>query len=103
MRNVFFLAAIPFFSSCEKDEPIEPQTAKTPASIEEYYPLSIGNYWIYQQFIYENGTKTVGRIDSTVITNDTLIDGKKYYVLRGTEYFDRNWEHSKYYVILQAT
>jgi len=82
-KLVAFFMAVSLLSSCKKEEDNEIKT--------EYLPLSIGNYWIYKDFkIDSSGNETANSsLDSVIITRDTIINRKKYYVLEG-EYYPFN-------------
>ncbi len=87
MRKLFFyLILIPlFFSSCKKEETI----ACPPApEIPNYLPMSVGDYWVYENFYVDTlgNDSSIGVIDSVYISTDTVINGKTYYVFRGTNY-----------------
>jgi len=53
-----------------------------------YYPLSIGNYWVYNHYdVSESGELTeTDIIDTVTVTRDTLVGGVVYYVLEGGYY-----------------
>ena len=54
----------------------------------DFLPMQTGNYWVYGHYKID----TLGnvfdeeRADSVVITGDTLVNGKQYYVFEGTNY-----------------
>jgi hypothetical protein len=81
MRKLFLLIiATSILTSCQKDNSPKIQT--------NYLPLEIGNYWIYHYFEIDTlGNETaMSMIDSVVISRDTIINHKKYYVFEGTNY-----------------
>lgn len=82
---VFFLAAALISCKKEKTDPIDnnPETDQT-----DYFPLSIGNYWIYQHFEIDSLNHETEKqvFDSIAITADTIYRNNKYYVLEGTNY-----------------
>jgi hypothetical protein len=58
------------------------------SGMDSYFPLCEGNYWIYDHYrIQQDGTETLllNNRDSIVITHDTIINSKKYYVYEGTD------------------
>jgi hypothetical protein len=76
-KLVLIVGVIGCLFSCEKNDKKDEIGNLNSA----YLPMSVGNYWIYQiydldSYGNENQTNT---FDSTVITKDTLINGKKYY------------------------
>jgi hypothetical protein len=81
MKKMYLLITMAtFLWSCQKDN-------ETPTQV-SYLPLKIGNYWIYQYVqIDTSGIETIlPKTDSIVISRDTIINHKKYYVLEGTNY-----------------
>ena len=82
MRKLIFLGlAITLTISCEKDSPNDP--AET-----NYYPLEIGNYWIYRHFKMPNegGEVAMFNYDSVFIDQDSVINGNKYFVIKKVGY-----------------
>lgn len=76
MKNVMFLLlAFLFLYSCQETE------FSNSNNTSDYLPMSIGNYWVYQQFIKNlDGTEEATQIfDSTYIKSDTIINGKRYF------------------------
>jgi len=95
MRNLFALImAAAFLISCEQE------TDKVNEII--YFPLEIGNYWIYQHYdIDSSGNETQKSLmDSILITRDTIINGNQYFVLQGT-YYPYTHNHSEIVFILR--
>jgi hypothetical protein len=86
MRKLFYLGfVIILFASCEKDDSnsINDSVEKT-----NYFPLGIGNYWIYKHYDIDSlGNETErDRIDSVIINRDTIINNNQYFILEGTNY-----------------
>lgn len=81
-KPIFILSFLSLlaFSACHKDEETLPEDS-LPVIVENYLPLTVGNYWIYEEFqIDTNGTATdLGKIDSCYIEKDTLINNKTYF------------------------
>jgi hypothetical protein len=84
----YFLLLVPMsilVDSCHKKE----QVAELPAPQIEppsnlpatFYPLKVGNYWIYQQFTFDaQGFETkFDTFDSVYILSDTLLRGRKFF------------------------
>lgn len=80
--------ALSFLSSCKNDD-------DTPILIADHYPLSIGNYWVYQNVGIDSiGVETINTIiDSIVIKSDTVLNTKRYFILEGIKYTynSNNW------------
>ena len=77
-KIVFLFLILNCFLSCKKDKIDESPEAKT----SRYYPLSVGNYWIYQNSVYNLDTytaTTTNDIDSIKITGTKMIGGDLYY------------------------
>ena len=89
MRKLFLPGLIAFvIVSCENtpsnpgiDDPVLPPDAG-------YFPLTIGSSWVYQHVnIDQLGQETFrDETDSVVVSKDTLINGKLYYVFEGNNY-----------------
>lgn len=56
--------------------------------IVDYLPMQTGNYWIYGHYEIDTLGKVTdeARTDSVVITGDTLINNKQYFIFEGTNY-----------------
>jgi len=63
-----------FVASCNKQstEPTDSQNAKN------YFPLEVGNYWIYRL----NGGEKSGKLDTVRVIGTKIIEEKKYFVLQ---------------------
>lgn len=90
--GIFLMSA---FVACEK------KSDETNPNAEDlnYFPLSIGSYWIYDCFEMDStGKETiVSRNDTIKITGDTLINGNEYSVFYGKEYAINSWIREFYY------
>lgn len=88
MKNLFVFFAIAFslilIGSCQKDE-IDDKPEETQKHI-EHLPLKTGNYWIYEHYEIDSLGNEIkkSKIDSVIITGDTIINDKTYSVLKGT-------------------
>ncbi|BDS13588.1 hypothetical protein [Aureispira anguillae] len=82
MKVEIFLVAICaclMFFSCKKDtDQVEPE----PSTENDYVPLNVGNYWVYQMYAQNaNGDwHPTGQLDSIHIGEDTIMNGETYYV-----------------------
>lgn len=84
MRNLFFLSMfLLVFFSCKKDE--SDDTSQNNQTYDNYFPLKIGNYWVYQyNKLDSNGiTSPVEMVDSIAVDRDTIIQSKSYFILAG--------------------
>jgi len=92
MSKLFYLGlVIILLASCKKDDS---SVQNIPVEKNSYFPLKIGNYWIYKHYdIDQLGNETeMDRTDSVLITRDTIIDSKQYFVLEGKDYpYNKNW------------
>lgn len=94
MKNLIFLTG--FFAvliSCENQNE---QISNAPDTVKDYFPMEVGNTWIYEHFridLYGNSTR-LPLIDSVVVTKDSLIAGNLFYVFEGTDYFRKGKEWS---------
>ena len=74
---MFFLL---LFTGCNRDEPLIPL-----CNPEKYFPLKIGNYWIYRYYkVYLDGGTGNEFTDSMYISSDTLMLGYRFFHLQGT-------------------
>ena len=74
------LALSLLFVSCKKEEKGTDQTPITKAS--DYFPMSVGNYWVYEMFeIDTNGNEVnMGWLDSIYVSEKEVIRGETYYL-----------------------
>lgn len=96
MKNVMlFLGVLTCFYSCKKTDDSLSTTVNnsgnTAVDNSSYTPMSVGNYWIYQEYNIDSvGNVTQSStVDSTVISKDTLINGKKYFRFDKYEYYSK--------------
>lgn len=79
MKNALLLFATAIlFTACQKDL-VDPTNTPTTTNTTnngsgDYYPLAAGNTWQYSSTSYGNYT-------NTILDKDTLIEGKKYFVV----------------------
>ncbi|MCP4314058.1 MAG: hypothetical protein GY790_22630 [Bacteroidetes bacterium] len=82
MRKLFLLGMIAsLFVSCEESDPLNTKEL-------DYFPLEVGNYWIYQHFnIDASGSELATSVtDSILVSGDTIINGQRYSILEGTNH-----------------
>lgn len=65
-----------------------------PQVVFNYLPMKTGNYWVYRHYQIDtlgNVTETQ-RTDSVIISGDSMINDKRYFVFKGTHYpYNPNW------------
>lgn len=84
MRALFYLGFVTIlFASCEKSDS---NLIVTSEENKDYFPLGIGNYWIYSHYeVDSSGNETErDRIDSITVSRDTVINNYQYFVLEQT-------------------
>lgn len=82
---VIIASVIILFSSCSKveDEILLHETD----SSSRYFPMNVGNYWIYDEYRVEQGGEVpIGLPDSTYIEKDTLINGNQYFMFLSSSF-----------------
>ncbi len=91
MKNLFytlsFLLIILFISACEKDKICT--TSDPCAPTMRYFPMAIGNYWIYEVAHYDASTEIetiTGKKDTIRIIGDTLIGSDLYYTFEKDQF-----------------
>jgi hypothetical protein len=76
------------FMACDKDKNDDPDTPPGPGSptIEDFAPLAIGNYWVYERYQSDSlGNETLTtETDSVAVVGDTIANDNIYFVLQGT-------------------
>jgi hypothetical protein len=87
--SIVIIASVSVFINGCKKEVIEQCTctnAPTPSSLNTNYhfPKTIGSYWIYENDNMDStyNITSVAGIDSVFIKNDTVINGKTYFIKR---------------------
>lgn len=90
IRIFIFLACTAFIFSCKKDNL---EVTCDNQLTDSYFPLTVGSYWIYQWYsVDSSGMEEIleNKIDSVMVTKDTLIGGYQYAVLEGRYSFGGN-------------
>ncbi|MDA3911988.1 MAG: hypothetical protein PF448_11600 [Bacteroidales bacterium] len=78
MRKIVLVLAIcSIIYSCQKDENVNEEINDSL----EYFPLSVGNYWIYQGVMIDTNLveESLLSTDSVFISKDTIINNLKYF------------------------
>ncbi len=87
MKNLVILIVLSvLLISCQKKEqnPVAPVESNN--KVTDYYPLTIGNYWIYEFSQGDSSSNLTyqNKIDSIYVEKDSLINGKIFKVLKST-------------------
>ncbi|GBD87654.1 hypothetical protein BMS3Abin03_01588 [bacterium BMS3Abin03] len=80
MKNLLFflLLLLAAFAGCNKEDNIVTPAAKTL----EIVPLKVGNVWSYQTTTYDTSGNIISTsVDSFSIVSDTIINGRKTFIL----------------------
>ena len=81
-NNLIFILLLIFFLFISCDENDSNPTSPTPnnESVLDYYPLEVGNLWIYELYEADSSLDFISRnrFDSVYIKNDTIINGVNY-------------------------
>jgi hypothetical protein len=82
---IFFVLSI-LYVSCNKNDSNPLTTSESNATAADYFPLSAGNYWIYEFYSADSTLNFTDQntIDSIYIEKDTLINGQTYKVLKSS-------------------
>ena len=85
---ILFVVAIAFLS-CEKSE------TNSTEKVSDYFPLKVGNYWIYQSYLCDSLDFDCQEyeIDSIYISKDTIMNGNTYFKIEGTRF---GWEEKMF-------
>ena len=79
MKNVILILVSVIFilSSCIKD----PEDPVIQESVLDYYPLSVGNYWVYQRSFCDSTWNHCDSLltDTSKVVKDTVINNHTYY------------------------
>ena len=78
MKKLFLVGMMSSLAlaSCKKDE-------NKPSVTTNYFPLAVGNYWVYNVYRtnLSTGKDSLIGTDSTYVKKDTLIKNQKYFIL----------------------
>ena len=78
LKYLLLLTVVVVLFSCKKKNDNQTPSAYT------YYPMKVGNYWVYEWFYTDTTgvyTGNSGPADSVYVRTDTVINGNTYYVL----------------------
>lgn len=89
MKPYLLIFSAFFIASCTTDD-TSINTGVTDPTTKEYYPLTVGSYWVYD--VYEADTSltklTLVETDSVVVIKDTVINGSTYVLVRRSFFGD---------------
>ena len=82
-KYLFFGFTFPFLIACNKDE-------KLNTVVIDYYPLGVGNYWIYQNYLIDTSglVNELSFMDSVTVVGDTSLSGNIYKHVKSYEITD---------------
>jgi len=99
--SLIILIAAFIFSSCKKQDSNPVTSASTQETVTDYFPLQIGDYWIYQ--VYTADTSLVftatNTYDTLRVEQDTLLNGINYKVFNGGLSISGLWRDSADYIV----
>lgn len=84
LKHFFILLVIITLISCKKNDDADPNTPQVQDPItNDYFPMNIGNYWVYEFQTKDPSGNIVGNTsyDTLKIVSDTVIANETYYVL----------------------
>ena len=90
---VFILGAVISLSSCSKNDSGLVQTPVPEEKVTDYFPLTVGNYWVYQLFRADTSMVPFpsGYFDSTYVEKDTVVNGKPFKKVTTHSYLFETW------------
>jgi hypothetical protein len=81
--SILTLVFLIFLGACQKEDNNQTNTAKE--TVNEYMPLAVGNYWVYQHSLCDSGEVNCEAVvtDTNKVIKDTMIRGHLYYRIDG--------------------
>ncbi|MDI1232763.1 MAG: hypothetical protein PSX81_00620 [bacterium] len=88
------------YTACKKKE-VQPKQVETPATAMAYFPLSVGNYWIYEQFETDknNVIKSLNVYDSVYIVKSETLNNKTVYTVCDQDRINPKPDSLKQYIV----
>ncbi|MEQ8325352.1 MAG: hypothetical protein RID18_10060 [Cytophagales bacterium] len=79
------LSSLVLFACSKEDEEF---VVPSIASSKDYFPLEIGNFWVYENYDIDTlgQASKLSMTDSIYISKQIVVNGFKYYVLEGSHY-----------------
>ena len=97
-RSIVISMMALFVASCKKEgsNPVQPIGAQE--KVTDYYPMGVGNYWIYQYYASDSTLNFVDQniIDSVYIEKDSVYNGNVYAVV-WSSYLAIRHSHTRFF------
>lgn len=85
MKICFVIISCAFLFSCTKDKGDILVNAPVINPLINFFPLTVGNYWVYEIFTIDtNNNETLTGTDSVYVSKDTIINENIYYKIIGS-------------------
>jgi len=90
-RIIPFVLLLLTLNACKKDDPVPADNGTSSADVPTYFPLAIGNYWVYNFQSYDPDGVPFGTtsVDSLQVVGDSLINDELYYQLETSKPVER--------------
>lgn len=89
-----------FFTSCRKEDSTSTTPITTQETVNDYFPLNTGNYWVYKQTSLDSSGNIIPNTwgnDSIVVKNDTVINNKTYHTIIEYNFLGSPNPHNHFY------
>jgi hypothetical protein len=89
-QSIVILIMALFVASCKKDESNPVENNGVQEKVTDYYPLEVGNYWIYEYYTSDSTLNFINQniIDSVYIEKDSVCNGNVYAVVWSSYWSD---------------
>jgi len=79
-----------FIASCKKEGSNPVESIGTQEKVTDYYPLEVGNYWIYEYYTSDSTLNFIDQhlIDSVYVEKDSIYNGNVYAVVWRSAYWN---------------
>jgi flagellar basal body rod protein FlgG len=90
---LILITGLMVITACKKENPDQQESKET---VNTYFPLKVGNYWVYEIFQCDSGeiNCTTFKIDTNYVSKDTVIKGETFYKIEGLRLF---YNEPRYY------
>ena len=97
-KFIYIAVIFSFFHCKKKDAPALVIVENAPSPVKKYdnyLPLKIGNYWIYERFqIEQHGTTfSLNQFDSSYVEKDTLIRNNTFFKIRRYDFIFNQYRY----------